>query len=78
MLAAISSAVSGLQANILDMSARTDEERGVIDMTVQIPDMKHLEKVISSVRQLEGVYDVMRSPTGASKPVANATKVGKE
>ena len=51
-----------VNANILDLSARTDEERGVIDMTVEIPDMKHLEKVIGSIRQLDGVYDVMRIP----------------
>ncbi len=62
ILAEISSAVSDVNANILDLSARTDEERGVIDMTVEIPDMKHLEKVIGSIRQLNGVYDVMRVP----------------
>ena len=62
ILAEISSAVSDVNANILDLSARTDEERGVIDMTVEIPDMKHLEKVIGSIRQLDGVYDVMRIP----------------
>jgi guanosine-3',5'-bis(diphosphate) 3'-pyrophosphohydrolase len=78
MLAAISSAVSGVQANILDMSARTDEERGIIDMTVQIPDMKRLEKVISSVRQLGGVYDVMRSTTLSQEAVNETTKVGRE
>ena len=69
ILAEISSAVSDIHANILDLSARTDEERGVIDMTVEIPDMKHLEKVIGSIRQLEGIYDVMRSP----KPVKSVT-----
>jgi guanosine-3',5'-bis(diphosphate) 3'-pyrophosphohydrolase len=78
ILAAISSTVSKVQANILDMSARTDAERGIIDMTVQIPDMKHLEKVISSVRQLEGVYDVMRSSVSAPESVDDATEVGKE
>ena len=34
-------------------------------MTVEIQNMKHLEKVIGSIRQLDGVYDVMRTP----KPV---------
>ena len=62
ILAEISAAVSDVHANILDLSARTDEERGVIDMTVEIPDMKHLEQVIGSIRQLDGVYDVMRTP----------------
>ncbi len=78
ILAAISSAVSGVQANILDMSARTDEERGVIDMTVQIPDMKHLEKVIASVRRLDGVFDVQRTASVPDSPVADATKVGSD
>ena len=71
ILAAISTAVSDVRSNILDLSARTDEERGVIDMTVEIPDMKHLEKVISSIEQVDGVYDVMRS----SKTVNRATEI---
>ena len=62
ILAQISSAISDVDSNILDLSARTDEERGVVDMTVEIQDMKHLEKVIGSIRQLDGVYDVMRTP----------------
>ncbi len=62
ILAEISSAVSDVGANILDLSARTDEERGAIDMTVEIQNMKHFEKVVGSIRQLEGVYDVMRTP----------------
>jgi GTP pyrophosphokinase len=74
MLAAISSAVSSLHANILDLSARTDEERGVIDMTVQIPDMKHLERVISSVRELPGVYDVVRAPARGAGPAKTPVK----
>ncbi len=78
ILAAISAAVSGVQANILDMSARTDDERGVIDMTVQIPDMKHLEKVIASVRRLDGVFDVHRTASVPDIPVADATKVGSD
>ena len=71
ILAAISTAVSDVRSNILDLSARTDEEHGVIDMTVEIPDMKHLEKVISSIQQVDGVYDVMRS----SKNVNRATEI---
>ncbi len=78
ILAAISTAVSGVQANILVMSARTDEERGLIDMTVQIPDMKHLEKVISSVRRLEGIYDVTRSARVPAILDTSPEKVGTE
>ena len=71
LLAGISAAVSEVHSNILDLSARTDEERGIIDMTVEIPDLKHLEKVVSSIRQLEGVYDVVRSA------INSTTRVGK-
>jgi GTP pyrophosphokinase len=73
LLAGISAVVSELRSNILDLSARTDEERGIIDMTVELPDMKHLEKVVSSIRQLEGVYDVVRS----SNAINSTTRVGK-
>ena len=72
ILAGISAAISKIRSNILDVSARTDEERGVIDMTVEIPDMKHLEKVIVAIRGLDGVYDAMRS----SKSINTATKIG--
>jgi GTP diphosphokinase / guanosine-3',5'-bis(diphosphate) 3'-diphosphatase len=73
LLAGISAAVSEVNSNILDLSARTDEERGIIDMTVEIPDLKHLEKVVSSILQLEGVYDVVRSSSNAH----NTTRVAK-
>jgi (p)ppGpp synthase/HD superfamily hydrolase len=43
------------------VEARTADERGIIDITVEIPDMKHLERVISSVKKIDGVYDVTRS-----------------
>ena len=72
ILAAISAAISNNRSNILDVSARTDEDRGVIDMTVEIPDMKHLERVIAAIRGLDGVYDVMRS----TKPINATTQIG--
>ena len=73
LLAGISAAISEVRSNIIDLSARTDEERGVIDMTVEIPDMKHLEKVVSTIRGLEGVYDVIRS----SNAINSTTRIGK-
>ena len=68
ILAGISSAISDTRSNILDLAARTEEEHGVIDMTVEIPDMKHLEKVISQIRQLDGVFDVIRAPKTVNTP----------
>ncbi len=61
MLAEIAAAISEVRSNILNLEARTSDERGTIDITVEIPDMKHLERVIASVKKIDGVYDVTRS-----------------
>src|SRR2546428_6091344 len=61
MLAEIAAAISEVKANILNVEARTADERGTIDITVEIPDMKHLERVIAYIRKIGGVYDVARS-----------------
>jgi GTP pyrophosphokinase len=61
MLAEITAAISGGGSNILNVEARTADERGTIDLTVEIPDMKHLERVIASIKKIDGVYDVTRS-----------------
>ena len=61
MLAEIAAAISEVKSNILNVEARTSDERGTIDITVEIPDMKHLERVITSVKKIDGVYDVTRS-----------------
>jgi guanosine-3',5'-bis(diphosphate) 3'-pyrophosphohydrolase len=60
MLAAVSTKVSGMNTNIRSMEATTADQRGRIDMTVEISDMKHLEKVIKSIRGVSGVIDVER------------------
>src|SRR2546428_3062204 len=62
MLAEIAAAISDVKANILNVEARTADERGTIEITVEIPDMKHLERVIASIKKIDGVYDVTRSP----------------
>src|SRR5437773_7612547 len=61
MLAEIAAAISDVKANILNVEARTADERGTIDITVEIPDLKHLERVIASIKKIDGVYDVSRS-----------------
>jgi len=44
------------------MEARTDVGANArIDMTVEISDLKHLEKVIKSLRSVEGVLGVVRA-----------------
>ena len=61
MLAAVSAKVSGMNTNIRSMEATTEDHRGQIDMTVEIKDMKHLEKVIRSLRTVQGVLGVERA-----------------
>jgi GTP pyrophosphokinase len=61
LLADVSAKIAGINTNIRDVEATTDEQdRGRINMTVEISDMKHLEKVIKSLRGVKGVLDVAR------------------
>jgi GTP diphosphokinase / guanosine-3',5'-bis(diphosphate) 3'-diphosphatase len=62
LLAAVSAKIAGINTNIKNMEAHTDEgERARIDMTVEISDLKHLEKVLKAVRGVDGVIGVERA-----------------
>jgi GTP pyrophosphokinase len=62
MLAEISSRVSNINTNITNMEARTGEDQQArIDMTVEISDVKHLERVIKSIKGVQGVLGVERT-----------------
>jgi guanosine-3',5'-bis(diphosphate) 3'-pyrophosphohydrolase len=62
MLAEISAKVSDINTNITNMEARTGEDQQArIDMTVEIRDVKHLEKVIKSIKGVQGVLGVERT-----------------
>ncbi len=62
ILADVSSKVSDINTNITSVEATTDaDHRGRIDMTVEIHDLKHLEKVMKSLRSIAGVLDVERA-----------------
>jgi guanosine-3',5'-bis(diphosphate) 3'-pyrophosphohydrolase len=63
MLAAVSAKIAGINTNIKNVEARTggDDHRARIDVTVEISDLKHLEKVIKSLRGVDGVLDVERA-----------------
>jgi GTP pyrophosphokinase len=62
MLAEISARVSDINTNITNMEARAGTDRQArIDMTVEIRDVKHLEKVIKSIKGVEGVLGVERT-----------------
>ena len=44
------------------MEAHTDDDRRArIDVTVEISDLKHLERVMKSLRGVDGVVDVERA-----------------
>jgi GTP pyrophosphokinase len=69
VLAAVSAKIADINTNIKNMEAHTDDERGArIDVTVEISDLKHLEKVIKSLRGVDGVLDVERAG-GAGRQV---------
>jgi GTP pyrophosphokinase len=58
----VSAKVADINTNITSVEATTDQDqRGRIDMTVEISDLKHLEKVIKSLRGVEGVLGVERA-----------------
>ena len=61
ILADVSSKIAGINTNIRNVEATTTETMGRIDMTVEISDVKHLQKVIKSLRSVEGVLDVERA-----------------
>jgi GTP pyrophosphokinase len=62
ILAEVTSRVSGINTNIRDVEATVDEgQRGSIRMTVEIKDLKHLDKVVKSLKSVEGVLDVERT-----------------
>jgi GTP pyrophosphokinase len=61
ILADVSTKVAGINTNIKTMEATTDDREGRIEMTVEINDLKHLEKVIKSLRGVDGVLNVERA-----------------
>jgi GTP pyrophosphokinase len=62
ILADVTSKIAGINTNIRNVEATSDaDQRGRIDMTVEISDVKHLQKVIKSLRSVDGVVDVERA-----------------
>jgi len=62
VLAAVSARIADINTNITNMEARTDDDhRARIDVTLEISDLKHLERVMSSLRSVDGVLDVERA-----------------
>ena len=60
MLKQITAVISDADTNIRNIEAKTVETHATVDITVDIADVKHLERIISGVRKIAGVKDVQR------------------
>lgn len=62
LLAEISSKIADVNTNITNIEAKSqDGHLDRINMTLEIRDLKHLEKVVKSLRKVPGVLDVERA-----------------
>jgi GTP diphosphokinase / guanosine-3',5'-bis(diphosphate) 3'-diphosphatase len=62
LLAEISAKIADVNTNITNIEAKTHEGHlDRIDMTLEIRDVKHLDKVLKSLRKVSGVLDVERA-----------------
>ena len=60
MLAEVSSKIADTETNITSAVTRTVSGKAILDFTVQVKDIKQLEKVLSSIRSVKGVLNVKR------------------
>ncbi|MEP6924049.1 MAG: ACT domain-containing protein, partial [Pyrinomonadaceae bacterium] len=61
MIAGITGAIADIKTGIRDARAVvSSDDRGHIEITVEVFDVKHLDKVISAVKAVQGVIDVER------------------
>ncbi len=71
MLAALTNAIANIKTNIRDARANVFQDGSArIDLTVDITDLKHLERVISALKGVDGVMEVERL---AAQPQSHAT-----
>ncbi|MBA3240241.1 MAG: bifunctional (p)ppGpp synthetase/guanosine-3',5'-bis(diphosphate) 3'-pyrophosphohydrolase [Acidobacteria bacterium] len=61
MIADVTNAIKDIKTNIrASTAAVSEDDRGRIEVTVEVFDVKHLDKVMSSIRKVPGVLDVER------------------
>jgi GTP pyrophosphokinase len=60
MLKQVTAAISDDNTNIRHMDVRTDDTRASLDITIDIEDVKHLERIVSGIRRIPGIIDVQR------------------
>src|SRR5512141_2761671 len=62
LLADISAKIADINTNIKNVEATSNgDARGRINLTLEISDMKHLQKVLKSLKAIDGVIEVERS-----------------
>jgi GTP pyrophosphokinase len=62
ILADVSSRIADINTNIRDIEATVGaDQRGSIRMTVEISDVRHLDRVVKSIKNVEGVLAVERT-----------------
>jgi guanosine-3',5'-bis(diphosphate) 3'-pyrophosphohydrolase len=65
MIAGITGAIADIKTGIRDARAAVSpEDRGHIEITIEVFDVKHLEKVINAIKSVPGVIDVERLNAG--------------
>jgi guanosine-3',5'-bis(diphosphate) 3'-pyrophosphohydrolase len=59
MLAEITSTISEINTNIKNIEAQSfDDHQGLIHVTIEIADLKHLEKAVNSIKKIRGVNEI--------------------
>jgi GTP diphosphokinase / guanosine-3',5'-bis(diphosphate) 3'-diphosphatase len=60
MLKQLTAVISDHDTNIRTIEAQTADSQATIDIVIEIEDVKHLERLISSLRKIPGIHDVQR------------------
>ncbi len=62
MMRDLTSVIAEDNTNIRDIEAKTNEAKNqaTIDLTVDIVDTKHLERIVGAIRRIHGVHDIER------------------
>ena len=60
ILADVTSKIAGLQTNVLKIEATSSDRHGRIDVTIEIIDLKHLQRIVKVIRGVTGVLEVER------------------
>ncbi len=60
MLKQITAVIGDAESNIRNISAKTANSQAIVEVVMDITDLKHLERIIQGLRKIPGVYDVQR------------------